>query len=132
MRISGKLFKHSNAEEKIVKSIQFGLLSPAAIEKMAVCQITNKVSFDEHGIPTENGINDLRMGSTDKTLKCKTCHCKNNDDCPGHFGYIKLEKPVFHIGFISDCLKILKCVCYNCKKLLIDDYDIVGRCAYVF
>jgi len=123
MRISGKLFKHSNAEEKIIKSIQFGLLSPGAIEKMAVCQITNKVSFDEHGIPTEGGINDLRMGSTDKTLKCKTCHCKNNDDCPGHFGYIKLEKPVFHIGFISDCLKILKCVCYHCKTLLIDDYD---------
>ena len=123
MRISGGNFKHSNAEEKMIKAIQFGLLSPEAIEKMAVCEITQTRSFDENGVPVEGGINDLRMGSTDKTFKCKTCHCKNNDDCPGHFGFIRLEKPVFHIGFIADCHKILKCICYNCKSLLIDDYD---------
>ena len=123
MRISGQLFKHSNAQEKIIKSIQFGLLSPEAIQKMAVCTVTKTRSFDENGVPVDGGINDLRMGSTDKTFKCKTCHCKNNDDCPGHFGYIPLEKPVFHVGFIADVHKILKCICYNCKSLLIDDYD---------
>jgi len=49
MRISGGNFKHSNAEEKMIKSIQFGLLSPEAIEKMAVCEITQTRSFDENG-----------------------------------------------------------------------------------
>jgi DNA-directed RNA polymerase II subunit RPB1 len=123
MKVSGGSINHSNAEQKRIKSIQFGLLSPEAIEKMSVCEITNKISFDEKGVPNPNGINDLRMGSTDKVLRCQTCHCKNNDDCPGHFGHIKLAKPVFHIGFISEVLRILKCICYHCNKLLIDDYD---------
>ena len=123
MRVSGAIFKHSNAEEKKIKSIQFGLLSPSAIKEMAVCEITQTRSFDDKGTPIDGGINDLRMGSTDKAFKCKTCHCQNNDDCPGHFGYIKLAEPVFHIGFIADCLKILKCVCYHCHQILIDDYE---------
>ena len=123
MLISGQTFKHSNAQEKIIKSIQFGILSPEEIKNMSVCTVTKARSIDENGVPIDGGINDLRMGSTDNTFKCKTCHCKNNDECPGHFGYIPLEKPVFHVGFIDDVLKILKCICYYCKSLLIDDYD---------
>ena len=119
---SGGLIIHSNADVKRVKSIQFGLLSPEEIEKMAVCEISNPRSFDDNGIPTEGGINDLRMGTTDKKLRCSTCKC-NSVDCPGHFGYIKLAKPVFHVGFIGECLKLLQCICYNCGKLLIDDYE---------
>ena len=131
MRISGAIFKHSNAEEKKIKAIQFGLLSPDAIEKMAACEITSKRSFDEYGRPITGGINDLRMGSTDKAFKCQTCHCKNNDDCPGHFGLIRLQKPVFHVGFIGDCIRILKCICFNCKRILIDDYDKYAEIANV-
>ena len=131
MRISGAIFKHSNAEEKKIKAIQFGLLSPDAIEKMAACEITSKRSFDEYGRPIPGGINDLRMGSTDKAFKCQTCHCKNNDDCPGHFGLIRLQKPVFHVGFIGDCIRILKCICFNCKRILIDDYDKYAEIANV-
>ncbi len=89
---------------------------------MAVCQITNPRSFDDNGNPTEGGINDLRMGTTDKKLRCATCKC-NFNDCPGHFGYIHLAKPVFHVGFINECLKLLKCVCWKCSRVLIDDYQ---------
>ena len=117
--MQGELFKKT----KMIKSIQFGLLDPKEIEKMAVCEINQKRSFEDNGVPTVGGINDLRMGSTDKTFKCKTCHCQNNNDCPGHFGFIRLEKPVFHVGFIGDVLKVLKCVCFYCQRLLIDDYD---------
>ena len=89
---------------------------------MAVCEITNPRSFEDNGIPTEGGINDLRMGTTDKKLRCATCKC-NFNDCPGHFGYIHLDKPVFHVGFINECLKLLKCVCWKCSRVLIDDYQ---------
>ena len=61
------------------------------------------------------------MGTTDKKL-CGTYRC-NFKDCPGHFGYVLLKNPVFHVGFITKCLKLLKCECYNCSKVLIDDYD---------
>ena len=122
MQQSGQLIVHSNADLKRVESIQFGLLSPKEIEQMAVCEITNTRSFEDNGNPTEGGINDLRMGTTDKRLRCATCKC-NMSDCPGHFGFIHLVKPVFHVGFINQCLKLLKCVCYNCSKILIDDYE---------
>ena len=109
-------------EEKSIKSIQFGLFSPEKILKMAVCEIDKTDIFDEKGLPIEGGINDLRMGSTDNSLTCKTCN-KKNDKCPGHFGYIKLAQPVFHAELISECIKILKCICFHCHQLLIDDYD---------
>ena len=61
------------------------------------------------------------MGTVDKQLLCKTCNC-NFENCPGHFGHIELAKPVYHIGFIEECKKILSCVCFNCSKLLLP-YD---------
>ena len=103
MKIMGMIKAKIFLVLKRVKSIQFGLLSPKEIERMAVCQVTNPRSFEDNGYPTENGINDLRMGTTDKKL-CATCKC-NFKDCPGHFGYIHLATPVFHVGFITECLK---------------------------
>lgn len=44
----------------------------------------------------------------------------NLTDCPGHFGHLELAKPVFHIGFLTKTLKILRCVCFYCGRLLID------------
>ena len=120
MHQSGGLIIHSNAEVKRVKSIQFGLLSPEAIQNMAVCEITNPRSFEENGTPSVGGINDLRMGTTDKKLRCATCRC-NYIDCPGHFGYISLFKPVFHVGYIKECVQVLQLVCKYCSRLLNQD-----------
>ena len=44
-------------------------------------------------------------------------------ECPGHFGHIELAQPVFHIGYIDLVRKILKCVCFNCNKLLLNVND---------
>lgn len=41
-------------------------------------------------------------------------------ECPGHFGHIELAKPVFHVGYITKIMKILRCVCFFCSKLLVD------------
>jgi DNA-directed RNA polymerase beta' subunit len=57
------------------------------------------------------------MGTVDKSLNCETCK-SNFSDCPGHFGHIKLRKPMYHVGYIEECRKILRCVCINCSKLL--------------
>jgi len=39
--------------------------------------------------------------------------------CPGHFGHIDLAKPVFHVGFLAKTIKILRCVCFYCSKMLV-------------
>ncbi|VDO79135.1 unnamed protein product [Soboliphyme baturini] len=41
-------------------------------------------------------------------------------ECPGHFGHIELTKPVYHVGFMTKAIKILRCVCFYCSKLLVD------------
>jgi DNA-directed RNA polymerase beta' subunit len=38
---------------------------------------------------------------------------------PGYFGYIEMARPVFFIQHIKEIMKILKCVCFKCSKLLI-------------
>ena len=125
--MNAQSYQHPIPEEKKIKSIQFGLLSPSNIERLAVCEITksNQLGMDE--MPSDNDLNDLRMGPIDKNTKCKTCKCKNYNDCPGHFGYIKLVKPVYHVGFFDQIIKVLKCICWNCHRLLINDYDIYTR-----
>ena len=58
----------------------------------------------------------------DRFSRCQTC-AGNMNDCPGHFGHIELAKPVFHIGFFNKTLRILRCVCYHCSKLLVDKHN---------
>ncbi|KAL3846325.1 hypothetical protein ACJIZ3_003728 [Penstemon smallii] len=41
----------------------------------------------------------------------------------GHFGHIELAKPMFHIGFMKTVLSVLRCVCFNCSKILADEED---------
>ena len=64
-----------------------------------------------------NGVNDLRMGSTTHQLRCQTCECSYLD-CPGHFGHVTLVKPVFEVGMLDKILTVLRCVCFNCGRLL--------------
>ena len=73
----------------------------------------------EGGRPKIGGLMDPRQGSVDRTARCQTC-AGNMTECPGHFGHIELAKPVFHIGFLTKTIKILRCVCFYCSKLLVD------------
>ncbi|CAI2386343.1 unnamed protein product [Moneuplotes crassus] len=108
----------SNLEFMKVKKIQFGILRPREVQALSVVEIKNERIYDDNGLPNHGGINDTRMGTTDKGILCGTCQ-GDSKECPGHFGHIQLAQPVFHIGYIDLVKKILKCVCYNCYKLLI-------------
>ena len=72
----------------------------------------------EGGRPKLNGLMDPRQGVIDRSSRCQTC-AGNQTECPGHFGHIDLAKPVFHVGFITKTIKILRCVCFYCSKLLV-------------
>nr|AOE43178.1 RNA polymerase II largest subunit/RNA polymerase II core subunit [Rostrostelium ellipticum] len=109
---------HSTAEVRKVRKVQFGILSPDDIRDMSVALIEHPETY-ENGKPKIGGLVDPHMGTIDKTQRCATC-AGNMTECPGHFGHIELAKPVFHIGFINTVLKILRCVCYHCSKLLVD------------
>ncbi len=102
-----------------VKGIQFSVLSPDEIIKRSVVEITKTDTY-AGSEPIIGGLFDSRMGVLEHNKLCATCEQKNIF-CPGHFGHIKLAKPVFHAMFFDITRKILKCVCYKCSKLLISD-----------
>ncbi|XP_013918320.1 PREDICTED: DNA-directed RNA polymerase II subunit RPB1 [Thamnophis sirtalis] len=73
----------------------------------------------EGGRPKLGGLMDPRQGVIERTGRCQTC-AGNMTECPGHFGHIELAKPVFHVGFLGKTMKVLRCVCFFCSKLLVD------------
>ncbi|CAO2141859.1 unnamed protein product [Urochloa humidicola] len=112
-------FSHSPAETAKVELVQFGVLSPDEIRQMSVVQILY-AEIMEKGKPKTGGLSDPRMGTIDRKIKCETCMA-GMAECPGHFGHLELAKPMFHIGFIKAVLSIMRCVCFNCSKILADE-----------
>ena len=68
------------------------------------------------------GLNDLRMGVCSMEFSCETCG--ESRDCQGHFGHIKLEAPVFNLGFLELTAKVLRCICHNCGKVKVVQNDV--------
>lgn len=106
---------------KSIEGVQFSILDSASIERMSVCEITSTDTYSGSE-PIIGGLFDSRMGVIENDKICKTCMQKNAF-CPGHFGHIKLAKPVFHSQFFDTVRKILRCVCYRCSSLLINTED---------
>nr|CAB3491643.1 unnamed protein product [Digitaria exilis] len=112
-------FAYSPVETAKVELVQFGVLSPDEIRQMSVVQIEHAETM-EKGKPKIGALSDPRMGTIDRKIKCETCMA-GMAECPGHFGHIELAKPMFHIGFIKTVLSIMRCVCFNCSKILADE-----------
>jgi hypothetical protein len=50
------------------------------------------------------------QGTTDKGAFCETCG-QSSVNCVGHYAYIKLVVPVFHIGYFKHTIGILQAIC---------------------
>ena len=109
-------------ETGFVNGIQFGIYSPEVIRSKSVVHITCETLYDSNGEPKINGLFDLRMGPIEPRIECKTCE-QNYITCPGHFGHIELPKPVFNLQFESEIVKILRCMCIKCSRLLVNKND---------
>lgn len=52
--------------------------------------------------------------------ECGTCG-KGLAGCAGHFGYIDLELPVYHVGYFNATLTVLQSICKSCSRVLLND-----------
>jgi len=68
--------------------------------------------------PVPYGMLDQRMGISVKDAICRTCG-KGFEECVGHFGYIDLELPVFHVGYFKAIITILQTICKSCSHVLL-------------
>ena len=107
---------HKKLPSKIL-GIQFSILSPDEIRKGSVAEITSRDTY-ENGSPVINGLFDPRMGVLDPGIICPTDGL-DYMQTPGYFGHIELAKPIFYIQYLSTILKILRCICVKCSKLLL-------------
>lgn len=119
------IYKELSFENDIetIKSIQFSVMSADEIQKKSVCEIVSTDTYSGNE-PIIGGLFDSRMGVIENDKICKTCNQKNTF-CPGHFGHIKLAKPVFYIQFFDIVRKILKCICFRCSRLLMNSEDVM-------
>eukprot|EP00960_Hanusia_phi_P070537 767330-Hanusia_phi.AAC.11 len=111
-----------------ITKIDFGVHSGDEVVSMSVVEVMRSDMYSHQpaapGQPAMreaalNGPLDRRMGTTDKSLTCTTCH-EPLQTCAGHFGYLKLTLPVFHQGYFKAIIAILSCICKSCSRVLLD------------
>ncbi|XP_019885205.1 DNA-directed RNA polymerase III subunit RPC1 isoform X2 [Camponotus floridanus] len=78
----------------------------------------NLYNEDTERTPFMHGILDRRMGVSSNGTECTTCG-KILQDCVGHFGYIDLALPIFHVGHFRSIIQILQMICKNCSHILL-------------
>ncbi len=111
------IYPKINISGRSIDSIEFTLLSPQIIKKMASTEITKAELYDNDGFPLEGGVMDPKLGVIDPGLRCRTCG-KSMGSCFGHFGYIELTKPVIHVLYSKLIYKILKMTCKSCGRII--------------
>ncbi len=105
---------------KEVDKIVFGMISPQDVEKCSAVKVVTAELYDKEGYPVDGGLMDIRLGVIDPGLRCKTCGSKLKE-CIGHFGNIELARPVIHVSYAAKIYEILKAICRECNRLLIDE-----------
>ena len=123
------LIKNSkkNNPSKII-GIQFSVMSPEDIRKTSVAHITSRDTYVNNK-PVIGGLFDPRMGVLEPGLTCPTDGL-NYIDTPGYFGHIDIPVPIFEVHYLNHIIKVLRCVCHKCGKLLIDKKEYSHALSY--
>lgn len=100
-----------------ILGIQFSILSPDEIRKGSVAAITSRDTYINNK-PVINGLFDPRMGVLEPGFICPTDGL-DYMQTPGYFGHIDLARPLFYIQYLNTVIKIARCTCIKCSKLLI-------------
>ncbi|KAL0220277.1 hypothetical protein RCL1_000131 [Eukaryota sp. TZLM3-RCL] len=110
--------RSDNVPKQITK-LQFGLLNPTEIQQMSEIEVVNRELYQvATRNPIPHGMLDRRLGVADKSSTCSTCGL-GLADCVGHYGFIDLPLPVFHIGHFRSIMNILQSVCKICARSLL-------------
>jgi DNA-directed RNA polymerase II subunit RPB1 len=113
-------FGYSHVRLRRVKKLQFGIVNPQELRQYSVTQavtINNRpipagvtrYETQINGQPVYGGANDPRLGSL---------HDKSD---PGYFGHLDLARAVYHQGFFNPMIKTLRCVCFHCSRIRMQD-----------
>lgn len=99
--------------------VQFGIANPKDIASRSVVEVTTDKTYQSNQ-PYPGGVFDSRFGVIDNGKVCPTCK-QTNVKCPGHFGHIRLARPVYLYQFLDTIQKILQVVCLKCSNPYLPD-----------
>ena len=103
-----------------ISKIGFSILSPELVRNLARVRVVTSDLYDADGYPVEGGVMDPRLGVIDPGLHCRTCGA-GIGECPGHFGYLELAKPVINVLYTKTIYNLLKLTCKSCGRIMIKD-----------
>ncbi|PVV02627.1 hypothetical protein BB560_002917 [Smittium megazygosporum] len=112
----------SNNAPKRVKYIEFSVPSSEDIRKAAEIKVFHRDLYTEAREPVRNGVLDPRLGISDKKSTCETCGLALAE-CIGHWGYLNLCVPIFHIGYFRETINILQNICKTCCRVMVEESD---------
>ncbi|TFK43130.1 hypothetical protein BDQ12DRAFT_674453 [Crucibulum laeve] len=113
----------SHQAPKVIKKLQFSILNAQDTVKISEFEVTHRDLYTATDrLPVKNGVLDRRLGTTDKNAFCETCG-QSSVNCVGHYAYIKLVVPVFHIGYFKHTIAILQAICKTCARVLLEEPD---------
>lgn len=92
------------------------------VVSQGVVEVSSRLLYDidNNRVPITNGALDPRLGTSSKQGKCGTCMLPLQN-CPGHFGHVRLALPAFHIGYLKFTKMILEEICKTCGKVLLTE-----------
>lgn len=103
--------------------VHFGMDSPEMMQQEAHIQVITKHMYqDSNREPFPFGVLDRKMGVSQKNGNCETCF-QGLNECVGHFGYLDLALPVFHVGHFRATISILQMICKSCSKVMMKEED---------
>jgi DNA-directed RNA polymerase II subunit RPB1 len=109
--------------------VQFGIANPDDITSRSVVEVKTDKTY-QSALPIPGGVFDSRFGVTEHGKICPTCK-QTNLLCPGHFGHIRLARPVYLYQFIDVIQKLLVVVCLACSNPYLPDEQLerIGKLA---
>jgi DNA-directed RNA polymerase III subunit RPC1 len=110
-------------QSRVITHVSFGLMSQQDMMRASHVACVDKDMYLGDHQPCPHGVLDPRLGVCSRKDTCSTCHL-SFEDCIGHFGYIDLELPVFHIGFLKSIKQVLTTICKTCSRILLSQVDI--------
>ena len=104
--------------------VSFGIDSAELIQQEAHLHVVSKNLYNQDvtRTPVSFGVLDRRMGVSQKDATCDTCK-KGLNDCVGHFGYLDLSLPVYHVGHFRATITILQSICKTCSRVMLKEDD---------
>lgn len=108
------VFKRRNIE-----AVEFSAMGKDEIARSAHMEVLHREIYRPMtNIPLQGGVLDSRLGAHRADAQCSSCG-GTLKTCGGHWGYIDLQQPVFHVGYFKHLYGVLCCICKSCGAFLL-------------